>query len=148
MWRVSTANGELYLRDQLLADRARAEARDVLGLGVGQRQARADAVRRVLHRRQAGPVVRPAVHVLLVARLQELDLAELALVVQLLDEQELAGVDDRLRHHVLQAGLLRPSSTICWQSSMLVAIGTVHMTCLPALSAASDIAARDRGSAS
>ena len=34
-----------------------------------------------------------------------LDLAELALLVHLLDEQELAAVDDRLGHHVLQAGV-------------------------------------------
>ena len=30
---------------------------------------------------------------------------------------------------------------ICWHSSMVVAIGTVHMTCLPALRAAIDIQA-------
>jgi hypothetical protein len=43
-----------------------------------------DAVRRVVHRRQTGPVAGPAVHVLLMARLQELQLAELALLQQLL----------------------------------------------------------------
>ena len=41
----------------------------------------ADAVRGIPHRRQAGPVVGPAVHVLLVARLQELELAQFAFVV-------------------------------------------------------------------
>ena len=57
-------------------------------------------MRGVVHRRQAGPVVGPAVHVLLVAAAQELDAAQLALVVQLLDEQVFAAVDDGFHHHV------------------------------------------------
>ena len=109
--------------DEFLADRAGAEAGDVFGRGVRQREHRADAVRGVPHRRQARPVVGPAVHVLLVAGLEELDLAELALVVELLDVEELAGVDDGLHHHVLQAGLACTRSTIFLQSAMLVAIG-------------------------
>ena len=79
MWHVSTANGELYLPISSWRMRARTETGDVLGLGPRQGQAGADAVRGVVHRRQTGPVVGPAVHVLLMARLQELDLAQLAL---------------------------------------------------------------------
>ena len=49
----------VVLRDQLLADAARAVADDALGRALAEdRQARADAVRRVPHRRQARPVVR------------------------------------------------------------------------------------------
>ena len=40
------------------------------------------------------------------AGLQELDFAELALLVELLDVEILARIDDRLGHHVFQAGLL------------------------------------------
>ena len=93
--------------DQLLADPARAVADDALGVLAQEGQAGADAVGGVLHRRQARPVVGPAVHVLLVAAAQELEPAQLALVVQLLDEEVLAAVDDRLHHHVdLAAGAL------------------------------------------
>ena len=59
----------------------------------------------VPHGGQAGPVVGPAVHVLLVAAAQELEPAELTLVVQLLDEQVFAAVDDGLHHHVDLAAL-------------------------------------------
>jgi hypothetical protein len=46
------------------------------------------------------------------------------------------AVDDRLGHHVLEPGLVAVRSTIFSQSSTLVAIGTVHITCLPASRAA------------
>src|SRR5262249_22736963 len=91
--------------DQLFADAAGAVADDALGVLAEQGQARADAVGGVVHGRQAGPVVGPAVHVLLVAAAQGLDPAQLALVVQLLDEEVLPAVDDRLHHHVDLAGL-------------------------------------------
>ncbi len=86
-------------------DPAGAVADDVLGVLADERQARADAVRGVVHRWKAFPVSRPAVHVLLVAAAQELDPPELALVVQLLHEQVLAAVDDGLHHHVDLAAL-------------------------------------------
>ena len=91
--------------DQLLADPARAVADDVLGVLAQDRQAWADAVRGVPHRRQARPVVGPAVHVLLVAPPQELKPAQLAFVVQFLDEQVFAAVNDGLHHHVDFAAL-------------------------------------------
>ena len=97
---VSTANGLPYRLIELLADPARPVADDALGMLAQDRQAGADAVGGVPHRRQARPVIGPAVHVLLVAAAQELEPAQLALVVQLLDEQVLAAVDDRLHHHV------------------------------------------------
>ena len=56
-------------------------------------------MRGVVHRRQARPVVGPAVHVLLVRAAQELDPSQLALVVQFLDEEVLAAVDDGFHHH-------------------------------------------------
>ena len=45
-------------------------------------------MRRIPHRREARPVIRPAIHVLLMAGLEELDFAELAFFVQLLDDRE------------------------------------------------------------
>src|SRR5581483_2811048 len=96
--------------DQLLADAARTVADDALGQGdaarlAQDRQTRTDAVGGVVHRRQAGPVVGPAVHVLLMAAAQELNAAQFALVVQVLGEKVLAGIDDGLHHHVDLAGL-------------------------------------------
>ena len=141
MCAVSTANGEPYCSISSLRIVPEPKHDTYSAVALVKRQHRPDAVRGVPHRRQARPVVRPAVHVLLMAGLEELDLAQLALVVELLDEEELAGVDHGFHHHVLQAGPLGTSSTIFLQSSMLVAIGTVQATCLPALSAAIDIQA-------
>ncbi len=61
----------------------------------------------VVHRGQAGPVAGPAVHVLLVAGLQELDFAEFAATIELLHEEKLPRVNHRFHHHVFQAGLAR-----------------------------------------
>ena len=69
---------------------------------------------------------------------QELELAQLALLVEFLDEEELAAVHHRLHHHVLQAGLLLQLRRSCGNPSTLVAMGTVQATCLPAFSAAMD----------
>ena len=60
---------------------------------------------RIVHRDHVFPVVGPTLHVLRMRGLQILNLAELALVVELLDEQVFAAVDDGLRHHVFQSGL-------------------------------------------
>ena len=57
-------------------------------------------MRGVPHGRQPGPVVGPAVHVLLMAAAKELEPAQLALVVQILDEEVFTTVDDGLHHHV------------------------------------------------
>ena len=63
-------------------------------------------MRGVVHRRQTGPVIGPAFHVLLVTGFQELYLAQLAFFVQLLDKKEFAGVDYRFHHHIFQARFL------------------------------------------
>ncbi len=102
---VSTANGLPYR--PISSSRIRPEPwqTTLLGMLAQDRQARADAVRGVPHRRQARPVVGPAVHVLLVAPPQELEPAQLAFVVEFLDEQVLSAVNDRLHHHVDLAAL-------------------------------------------
>src|SRR5262249_36328632 len=97
--------GAAVAGDQLLADAAGAVADDTLGVLTQDGQAGADAVRGVVHGRQTRPVVGPAVHVLLMAATQELDAAQLALVVQLLGEEVLPAVNDGLHHHVDFAGL-------------------------------------------
>ena len=95
--------GRVVDRDHVLGDAAGAEARDIFRVGAGEGEHRADAVRGVVHRREAGPVAGPAFHILLVRGLEELQAAELAVVVELLHVEELAGVDHRLHHHVAQA---------------------------------------------
>jgi hypothetical protein len=63
--------------------RARAKAAHLLGVLAARAPRHGPThVRGVVHRGQAGPVVRPAVHVLLVAGLHELDLAEFTLLGQ------------------------------------------------------------------
>ena len=95
--------GRVVDRNHVLGDAAGAEARDVFRVGAGEGEHRADAVRGVIHRREAGPVAGPAFHVLLVRGLEELQAAQFAVVVELLHVEELAGVDHRLHHHVAQA---------------------------------------------
>ena len=58
-----------------------------------------------MHRRQTRPVTRPAVHVLLMACLEELQLAQLTGIVELLHVKKLASVNHRLHHHVMQPGI-------------------------------------------
>ena len=106
---LSTANGELYLAISFSSIRPEPKQETYSASPRDQRQAGADAVRGVVHRRQPFPVAGPAAHLLLMAGLQELHPAQLALVVQLLDEQKFAGVDDRFHHHVFQAGLRAPA---------------------------------------
>ena len=71
------------------------------------RQAGADAMRGVMHRRQSFPITGPAIHVLEMRAAQELDAAELARVAQFADVKEFARIDDRLHHHVILLRLLR-----------------------------------------
>ena len=97
--------GTVVALDQVVANPARAVAHDALGVLAEQGQTGADAMRRVVHRRQTRPVIGPTVHVLLMTTAQKLNPAQLALVVQLLDEQVLPAVDDRLHHHVNLAAL-------------------------------------------
>ncbi len=76
---VSIAKGLPYLFDQLLANGAAAETATYsagLPISAGDRP---HAMGRIPHGRQARPVIGPAVHVLLMACLNELQLAELAL---------------------------------------------------------------------
>ncbi len=105
MWQLSTAN---LLPDFLaMSSRTVPEPKQLTysARPFDQPQARADDVRGVVHGDHLLPILRPAVHVLRMRRGEVLDLAELAFLVHLLDEQELAAVDDRLGHHVLEAGL-------------------------------------------
>src|SRR6185503_2684035 len=92
--------------DEFQANRAGTEATHVFRRFANQPGDRPDTMRGVPHGRQAGPVIGPAVHVLLVTGLDELELAEFARVEQLLHEQVFAGVNDRLGHHVFEPGLL------------------------------------------
>src|SRR5258708_5856520 len=75
-------------------------ANDALGMLAQDRETGTDAVSGIVHGRQAGPVVRPTVHVLLMTAAEKLKPAEFALVAQFLDEKILAAIDDRLHHHV------------------------------------------------
>lgn len=59
-----------------------------------------------MHGGEPWPVIWPAIHVLLVARLKKLNFAQLALLVELFDVQKLSGVDHRLHHHVFESGFL------------------------------------------
>ena len=61
-------------------------------------------VGRIVHRDHVFPVVGPTFHVLRMRGLHVLDLAELALVIELLDEKVFPAVHDRFGHHVLQSG--------------------------------------------
>ena len=88
---------------------------DVLGGLSDERQARADAVRGIVHRRQPGPVIWPAGHVLLMGAAEELELPSLP-GVELIHEEKLTGIDDGLHHHVFLARFLL-ASTICLHSS-------------------------------
>jgi len=91
--------------DELLADGAGAEATHVFR---GRADEAGDGPTQWVAYtwREAGPVVRPAIHVLLMRGLDELQLAEFTGVEQLLHVEILAGVDHGLGHHVLKAGLL------------------------------------------
>src|SRR5580704_4432833 len=96
--------------DEVFADAARAMADDALGMGglalaAEQRQAGADAMRRIPHRRQAGPIARPTFHILLVRAAEKLDPTQFSFVVHLLDEKIFAAVNDGLHHHVDLADL-------------------------------------------
>src|SRR5690606_21700006 len=58
---------------QFFPDAPRTETRYVLGLIAGKAQNRPYTMRSVVHRRQAGPIIRPSIHILLVAGFEELD---------------------------------------------------------------------------
>src|SRR5262245_55868407 len=64
------------LRDQRFIDSAGAVADDVLGVLAEKREARTDAVRRVMHRRKALPIAWPSVHILLMTSAKELNPAQ------------------------------------------------------------------------
>jgi hypothetical protein len=99
--------GAAVAANEFFANPARSVADDAFGVFSQDGQAGAHAVSGVPHGRQSGPVIGPAVHVLLVAAAEELELAQLAVVMKLLDEQVFAAVDDGFHHHVnLAAGTL------------------------------------------
>ena len=105
---VATLDGKLVaalLRD-VIPHCAAAETADVLGQSIDHAETGADDVGGVVHRDHFLPVAWPAVHVLRMTRGKVLQFAQLALVVQFLDEQKFAAVDDRLGHHVLEAGFV------------------------------------------
>lgn len=54
---------------------------------------------------QAGPIIRPAIHVLLMAGLYKLNLSQRPTVGELFDEKKLARIDNCFGHHVAQACL-------------------------------------------
>lgn len=58
----------------------------------------------VVHGDHFFPVVWPAVHVLGVGSGEVLDFPEFAFFVEILEEEEFAGVDDGFGHHVFEAG--------------------------------------------
>ena len=60
----------------------------------------------VVHGGQAGPIIRPAIHVLLMAGLYKLNLSQRPTVGELFDEKKLARIDNCFGHHVAQACLL------------------------------------------
>ena len=104
--RALDREGRAVFRDELVANFAAAEAAHVLRGGARQaRGHRADAMGGIPHGRQSGPIVGPAIHVLLVTGLEKLELAELALVEELFHKEVLAAIDHGLHHHVLEAGL-------------------------------------------
>src|SRR5690606_40630035 len=74
--------GRVVMLVQLLAYRARTEARHIFGLGSGQSQYGTHAMGGVVHGRQSGPIVRPAVHVLLMAGFKELDFPQFTFFVR------------------------------------------------------------------
>jgi hypothetical protein len=91
--------------DELFANPARAVADHAFGMLAQDSQTGADAVGGVPHGGQPRPVIGPAVHVLLMASPQKLELAQLTLFVQLLDEEIFTAVDDGFHHHVDLAAL-------------------------------------------
>ena len=105
---VATLDGKLVatLLCDVIPHCAAAETADVLGQSIDHSKAGADDVRGVVHRDHFLPVAWPAIHVLRVACGEVLQFAQLALVVQFLDEKKFAAVDDRLGHHVLEASLV------------------------------------------
>ena len=71
-----------------------------------QHQAGGHRVRGVHQRREAQPVVRPALHVLVVGAAHELDPPQLPLFVQVLHIEEFPAVHGGLHEHVVLAALL------------------------------------------
>lgn len=63
-------------------------------------------MRRVVHRRQPRPSVRPALHVLVVAALQKLNPTELAAAIELARVEILPRVENRFGHHIFEPGPL------------------------------------------
>ena len=102
---VSTANGLPYR--PISSSRIRPDPWQTTLLACLPRMARQGLTQWVAYHigGKPGPVIGPAVHVLLVASAQELQPAQLALVIELLDEQVFAAVDDRFHHHVDLAAL-------------------------------------------
>ena len=103
---VAALDGELVaaLLRYVIPHSAAPKTADVFGEAIDHSEARTDDVRGVMHRDHLLPIARPAVHVLRVTGGEILQLAELALIVHFLDEEKLTAVDDRLGHHVLEAG--------------------------------------------
>ena len=88
----------------LLADRAGGEAGNVFGFVPTKTKKWSDAMSGVVHGGQAGPVSGPAVHVLLMGGLEELEFPEFPFVIELLHEEEFPGVNHRFHHHVFEPG--------------------------------------------
>lgn len=87
-----------------LTDGSGRETTDIFGLAASKSEHGADAMGGIVHGGKAGPVSGPAVHVLLVAGFEELQLSKLALIIEFLHEEKFAGVDHGLHHHVFESG--------------------------------------------
>ena len=88
----------------LFANGSAGKTTDILSFVAAEAQDGSDAVGRVMHWRESGPVAGPSIHILLVAGFEKLEFAEFAIVIEFLHVKELPGVDDRFHHHVVEAG--------------------------------------------
>src|SRR5678815_1901078 len=98
--------GRIVMLDEFLADGSAPKTTHIFRRLPDKPSHGADAMRGVPHWRQPRPVVRPAVHILLVARLDELEFAQFPGVEQFLHEKVLARIHDGLGHHVFAPSLL------------------------------------------
>src|SRR5690242_2969120 len=76
------SKGRVVMLLQFRTDSAGAETRNIFRFRACKSQYGANAMRGVMHRRKPRPIVRPAVHVLLMAGLQKLEFPQLTFVIE------------------------------------------------------------------